>query len=498
MTPARSPSRLSGALAIGFALGLLLAACGSASGQIVSPGKLSAAHTELNGLRNCTSCHELGKRGISTEKCLDCHRPLGRRLAEKSGFHAEVGDQSCSDCHVEHFGEEFQLVRFDTSGFDHESMGYRLEEGHAKAECRDCHNALLVTDPEVREFKGNNGALNRTFLGLGAACLGCHESKSPHADQFAGRACNDCHNARMWEKAELYDHDDARYRLTGRHRQVACAGCHPAVRTRAGTQVRFVELAFTGCESCHTDVHNGVMAEACSGCHDTRGWHQVDRSRIEEGFDHATTGYRLLGAHGRLECQNCHGTPPTHSSDVLVRFAEGTESYAYPRPLAADCLACHRDHHEAAFLESPGGALCESCHGEEAWTPTRYDIERHNRETFELTGAHVAVPCLLCHGAPDEEDDDASLRFQFESTACTTCHRSDDPHRGQFEGQACTACHDTESFRVTGFDHDLTRYPLDGAHRDVACEACHVEEETADGLLLRRYKPIGTLCRDCH
>ena len=113
------PTLRAGALC--FALALLLGAYGSASGQIVSPGKLSAAHTELNGLRNCTKCHELGKRGVSAERCLECHRPLGRRIAEESGFHVTTRDQSCSDCHVEHFGEEFQLVRFDTSGFDHES-----------------------------------------------------------------------------------------------------------------------------------------------------------------------------------------------------------------------------------------------------------------------------------------------------------------------------------------------------------------------------------------
>jgi hypothetical protein len=51
---------------------------------------------------------------------------------------------------------------------------------------------------------------------------------------------------------------------------------------------------------------------------------------------------------------------------------------------------------------------------------------------------------------------------------------------------------------VAHFDHDRTRYPLDGSHRDVACGACHALESRPDGTQLRRFRPVGMQCEDCH
>jgi hypothetical protein len=164
--------------------------------------------------------------------------------------------------------------------------------------------------------------------------------------------------------------------------------------------------------------------------------------------------------------------------------------------VAADCLSCHRDYHERAFEDTPGGTLCENCHSQRKWMPTSYDIERHNRETeFALTGAHLAAPCFRCH--ENTELGRESSEYRFTSTDCASCHRGDDLHGTQFEADPCTECHDTASFEIAVFDHDATRYPLDGAHRSVACESCH-REETAGDLVFRRYVPLGTECRDCH
>ena len=50
----------------------------------VSPGKLSEAHSDLEGIANCTKCHILGD-DVSNDKCLDCHRIVRNLIAEKKG-----------------------------------------------------------------------------------------------------------------------------------------------------------------------------------------------------------------------------------------------------------------------------------------------------------------------------------------------------------------------------------------------------------------------------
>ena len=85
-----------------------------------------------------------------------------------------------------------------------------------------------------------------------------------------------------------------------------------------------------------------------------------------------------------------------------------------------------------------------------------------------------------------------------EAGECVTCHAVDDPHGDQFAGRGCDECHAVETFRIPAFDHDRTRYPLDGAHRDVDCASCHPTETTTDGSRRIRWRPLETRCRDCH
>jgi hypothetical protein len=59
-------------------------------------------------------------------------------------------------------------------------------------------------------------------------------------------------------------------------------------------------------------------------------------------------------------------------------------------------------------------------------------------------------------------------------------------------------CHTTETYAVEEFDHDQTRFPLVGAHSQVPCVACHVEEPGPEGVMMTRYRPLPTDCTDCH
>ncbi len=82
-------------------------------GQI-SPGDLSQAHAELEGMSNCTLCHDLGDK-VSDRKCLECHTDIQSLINKKSGYHAEssVKAKDCFECHSDHHGRKFDMVRFD-------------------------------------------------------------------------------------------------------------------------------------------------------------------------------------------------------------------------------------------------------------------------------------------------------------------------------------------------------------------------------------------------
>ena len=150
----------------------------------ISPGDLTNAHKDLEGVENCTKCHSVGK-SLSNERCLDCHKEINGRMKQKKGFHATIGAKLCEECHKEHHGRNFQIIRFDTKTFDHSTVGFVLEGKHKKIECRDCHNKERIAAPDVQKLADEYK--KRTFMGLSANCSSCHEDK--HKGQFAGREC---------------------------------------------------------------------------------------------------------------------------------------------------------------------------------------------------------------------------------------------------------------------------------------------------------------------
>jgi len=546
--------------------------------QLLSPGKLSESHKKLEGISNCTSCHTLGQKGISNDRCLSCHTPLKARIEDLLGYHANdnIIDQNCSNCHKEHFGRDFEIIKWDTASFDHDETGFTLLGKHTDLSCGSCHDSKFITYQRVLSFKSKHGALEQTFLGLGADCSSCHESDSPHGKQFTGQDCQSCHNANNWTDLAAFDHSKARFDLVGKHLNVECASCHTTVTAAVNTQmVKYVGLEFEECIDCHTDVHDGSMGTQCSTCHSASGWNQLV-SFSERTFDHSSTGFPLVGKHQTVSCKSCH-QPNSQPSGIDILFVQATINYSYPHPrVTGKCISCHEDYHDGAFEEVPGGKDCANCHTEGGWLPTTFGTQRHNSDSpFALTGAHLAIPCSSCH----QPADNSRMVFHFEDTQCETCHeqdnphgnefadqsgktvcgdchettswtsdisfdhsttqfpltgrhaliscnschnsefaladnslklpvtceschQSDDPHRGQFKqsaiGSSCDNCHSTDSFTLTSFDHSKTRFPLDGAHENVACMSCHQTEKAPDGSSFVRFRPMKITCESCH
>ncbi len=116
------------------------------------------------------------------------------------------------------------------------------------------------------------------------------------------------------------------------------------------------------------------------------------------------------------------------------------------------------------------------CHSPEGWQPAQFD---HNLTGFKLEGKHATAQCESCH-----------QNGQYKGTPkdCYSCHRADDAHNGQY-GTACETCHTSTNWKNATFDHNLSRFPLTGAHVNVKCESCHQN---------RVFKGTPTECAACH
>jgi hypothetical protein len=419
----------------------------------------------------------------------------------------------CSECHTpERWAPVSRVPRFR-----HESTGFRLEDAHAGAGCRDCHRSLV-------------------FNRIGTACADCH--RDVHRGELGAR-CEQCHSARSWSnQREMFAvHNRTRFPLFSVHANVDCEACHArqqpsqykttpvecgACHARTYEATRSPDHAAAGfprqCEGCHgvtaaswqgatfrhdtfvlRGAHVGARCESChpggryagtprecQGCHErhfaqTRNpdhraagfpstcgsCHRETAWRPASAIDHGATGFPLRGAHATVECLRCHagnryaGTPTT-------------------------CFACHEARYRA--VTSPNHVAagfpteCQRCHSEVAWRPAS-NID-HDQTRFPLRGAHRGADCNQCH---------RNGQFQGTPRDCVSCHRSAydgarSPSHAGFP-TSCDSCHSTSAWRPASFDHDRSRFPLTGAHRGVDCGRCHRNGQ---------YTGTSRECVSCH
>jgi hypothetical protein len=538
---------------------LVLAGCAAAMAQI-SPGELSKAHASLEGMGNCTQCHALGKE-VTNAKCLECHTELRTRMSAGRGFHAKLGARQCAECHNEHHGLNFTLVRFDRKKFSHDETGFVLEGKHRPLECDKCHVQEHITAKDVRANRGMMEA--HTFMGLPTDCNGCHAD--PHRGQLALQ-CQSCHSTDGWKPAARFVHDRAKYRLTGRHVQVECGKCHMPMPGVVKT-VKYVKLEFDKCSSCHVDPHRGRFQKPCESCHSTSGW----GTGAAKNFDHAATKFPLRGRHAGVRCEQCHlpvrGADGKMTQNFAVKnfgkcsdchadahrgeFAQTKEKGACEschtetgwgqnrfvhtssryllkgkhvrvecgkchgeatvdaqgkrsppdcrvRKFSA-CMDCHADAHDGQFRSRKDGGSCESCHSVDGFLPAAYTSADHGSSKFPLSGGHEAVPCARCHQAEIVKAKSTRQFIWKSGPRCETCHK--DPHAGQFAHKrysGCDSCHNPKAWNILAFNHDETKFPLTGKHSKVACVDCHKPVVQAGTDKVRQYAGTSVRCIDCH
>lgn len=199
--------------------------------------------------------------------------------------------------------------------------------------------------------------------------------------------------------------------------------------------------------------------------------------RAQTIFERLVMPGPLIEGHSKLEkdCKNCHKP-----------FSKSVQRHL--------CLACH-EKVAADFDDGVGfhgrrkditTTPCKHCHTDHIGRDAdivKLDLETfdHDHTDFALVGSHKTVSCETCH--------EPKVKFRDAPLACVKCHKEDEPHQGRL-GEKCETCHSAESWRQTKpFNHDETKFPLAGAHKEVSCKTCHTGEQ---------YKDLPGECVSCH
>lgn len=378
--------------------------------------------------KSCYACHrkndeQKGHKGLYGEKCETCH---GTKAWKPSTFNHDVDTKyelrgkhrstACKECHTgnlykdklrqecyachkkddkhkESLGTNCSACHTEknwkeTGKFDHDKTRFALVGKHAKVECKECHKSLMYKEAP-RE------------------CYGCHQKDDKHRASL-GRECADCHNNQDWKATEgRFAHDKTKFPLRNAHAapSVKCSACHKDLASMRDT-VRT-------CIGCHKkdDKHETQLGEQCDSCHNDKAWKGTS-------FNHGKSRFALTGRHIIAACKTCHET---------LRYKDA------PR----DCYSCHKkeDKHKLVF-----GVRCESCHSTRAWTTWSFDHD--TRTKYRLESSHRKAACTACHKQVAPADKDAAPQ----STACVSCHRTDDVHGGGF-GPRCDQCHVVENWK---------------------------------------------------
>ncbi len=490
--------------------GLLMSASAHAN-KLLMPGDVIKGHAKVE--EECEKCHKKFDKGAQSTMCADCHKEVGKDIADKTGYHGRMEQgKECKECHAEHKGREAKVAAFDHDKFDHKLTDFVLKGGHLgeKAKCTSCHKAgVKFRDaPSVcyschkkddkhkgglgtdcakchsdKDWKTTNFDHSKTkfkLLGKHAdakcdkchieskykdtsmLCLSCHKKDDKHKGNF-GPKCETCHIEKSWKEI-IFDHDKkTKYPLLGKHAPAKCESCHKGNP--------YKEKLKTTCISCHLkdDKHKGSFGQKCADCHVEKGWKEIL-------FDHSKTKYPLLGKHVQAKCVSCH------KGDL------------YKDKLQTLCNSCHLkdDKHKGNF-----GTKCEDCHVEKDWKEIKFD---HSKQTkYPLLGKHAPVKCVSCHKGDLFKD---KLK-----TECFSCHEKDDKHKGQ-EGKKCESCHVEESWNKTSFNHQrMSVFPLLGKHSLVSCKKCHAAPTFKDASKEcfgchekddTHKRKFGTECQTCH
>jgi hypothetical protein len=447
-------------------------ACGAChkdphGGKFSTECKKCHSTTEWKGFDQHAFDHKLARFPLTGKHaavaCEKCHtgtpptwKPLQFATCEschQDPHHGQFKPKPCTACHnTDSWNGAADAMRSNHPGLS-------LANGHAKVGCKACHD------------RGNDKPPSK-----GSKCESCH--RPIHIARFGNR-CETCHASILWvglqESVGRSSHDKTRYPLMGKHIATECAGCHAK---SAPVAQRYRNLKFNACGSCHRDKHNGEFKARdngeCAQCHTVNGFSPTRFGLVE----HASVGFALDGKHAATPCGRCHGG------------AKPRLNWHVDKKLCADC---HANPHGEQFAKEMAQGGCAQCHTAFDWHQPHID-----HSSWPLVGAHTRTTCASCHGEQKVGAEPAAYRGIPRD--CEGCHT--DVHAGQFLEQpkkTCATCHDAFSFQIgQKFDHNKTRYALDGKHIRLECAQCHPKSELRNGATAVRWRLGYIECKDCH
>jgi hypothetical protein len=208
--------------------------------------------------------------------------------------------------------------------------------------------------------------------------------------------------------------------------------------------------------ACHTPdyqrAHPGnAFPATCLDCHNQDTWNGAT-------FDHALTGFPLVGAHQRLACAACHD-PGT----MAPRWQPANQN---------DCVTCHDADYQREHAGSGFPTTCLNCHTVERWEGATFN---HAVLTgFALVGAHTPLACTSCH-LPGS----SALRWPKPASQndCVACHDADyqQEHAGSGFPTTCLNCHTVQSWGGATFNHSQFFPITSGPHANRQCQECHTQ-----------------------
>jgi hypothetical protein len=214
-----------------------------------------------------------------------------------------------------------------------------------------------------------------------------------------------------------------------------------------------------------------------------------------QGLESVLSPGKLSRAHAKWEgdCKSCH-----------VRFDRDAQDRL--------CMDCHKETSQDVRAKTGHhGKMkpqqCRTCHTEHRGLDGKIitlDEKRfdHALTDFTLRGKHQQTQCAKCH--------EPARKRRLTPQDCYSCHKKDDNHKGGL-GQKCGDCHTETSWKDRKFDHDKTRFPLEGQHVETKCDSCHKNNQYRDQTPRDCYGchrkdddtdghrgQFGTKCETCH
>lgn len=338
--------------------------------------KLEGSHTKVA----CEKCHIKTEYNGTTitnyasvvhDNCTNCHDDV----------HNNKFGQDCSRCHNQN--SFLQIASVTT--FNHSLTGYELTGKHENVACEKCHKTKL-TD----KLEHDN-------------CTDCHSDF--HEGQFTKNGkrtdCIICHNTQGFSGSlfTIEMHNETKFQLTGSHLATPCYLCH-----KKPDRLQFTGLG-TECNDCHDNIHKDIISEkyypeeSCTQCHNNIRWTNIK-------FDHELTGYKLEGAHEKVQCKDCHFSK---TGDIQTQHF---------KTLTGNCTECHKDIHSGQFNSENNETVCSNCHQFNNWKPTKFD---HNNTLFPLDGKHQNVDCKECH-KEKILGSEKYIVYKINDFKCEDCH----------------------------------------------------------------------------